>query len=367
MIKKLFENILYARQSDIASAAVRKQILICSIFNLAGIMFLFYYGIDAILEGNFILASVDLSVCAINALNYIYLRRTGNYRISSQVVMCMMGALCFYLLCTGGSYNTGALWLFIMPTLIFYILGLKKGGIVLGFLFLSIIAVFYIPDNPLLTTEYSLYFSSRFLGVFLSVSIIAYAYEYTLEDGRNELLSLTRRLDLLSRRDSLTDLSNRRDVLEKIENELSRFERNQKTFCVVMLDLDDFKEINDKYCHECGDYVLVEIARTLSFSTQKKDCVARWGGEEFLILLPETTLPQATIMAERLRLTVAEKDFSYNGTPLQITFSAGIAEYQQGVQVDDLINTADRLLYKAKDGGKNMVVADSTHRCSTVS
>ena len=360
MIKELFVNILYARQADINSAAVRKQILICSIFNLAGIFFLFWYGTDAILEENFMLATVDLSVCAINGINYFYLRRTGNYKVSSQVVVFMMGGLCFYLLCTGGSYNTGALWFFIMPSLVFYILGLKKGRIVLVILFLTVIAVFYIPENPLLVTEYSLYFSSRFLGAFLSVSIIAYAYEYTLEDGRNELLSLSRRFDLLSRRDSLTGLSNRRDMIEKIENEVSRFERNQKSFCVLMLDLDDFKEINDSYCHECGDYVLTEIGRTLSQFTQKKDCVARWGGEEFLILLPETTLKQAAITAERLRITIENKAFSYNEMPLKITFSGGIGEYRQGVSVDNLINTADKLLYRAKHGGKNMVIADIT-------
>ena len=367
MIKELFINILYARQSDMSSAAVRKQILICSIFNLAGIVLLFLYGTNAIVEGNYILASVDFSVCAINGINYFYLRRTGNYKGSSQVVVCVMGGLCFYLLCSGGSYNTGALWLFIMPTLIFYILGLKKGRIVLGILFFTVIGVFYIPGNPLLTTEYSLYFSSRFVGAFLCVSIIAYVYEYTLEDGRNELLSLSKKFDLLSRRDALTGLANRRDIIEKIENEVSRFERNQKTFCVLMLDLDNFKNVNDSYCHDCGDYVLTEIGRTLSESTQKKDCVARWGGEEFLILLPETSLRQATITAERLRVTIADKDFSYNEISLKITFSAGIAEYQQGLRVDDLINTADRLLYRAKRGGKNMVIADTTAQNSAVS
>jgi len=199
------------------------------------------------------------------------------------------------------------------------------------------------------------------------VSIIAYVYEYTLEDGRNELLRLSQKFDLLSRRDALTGLANRRDINEKIENEVSRFERNQKNFCVLMLDLDNFKNINDSYCHDCGDYVLTEVGRTLSQSTQKRDCVARWGGEELLILFPETSLRQATITAERLRVTIADKDFSYNEVSLKITFSAGIAEYQQGLRVDDLINTVDRLLYRAKRGGKNMVIAATIAQNNAVS
>lgn len=359
MINELLLNIFYANQSDIESAAIRKQILICSIFNLVSITLLFLFGLDAFLKENYLLAFMDGFFLLTSAINYFYLRTTGNFKIASLMVVFVMGTLCLYMLCTGGSYSTGSFWIFIMPSLIFYIFGFKRGRILLLLLIITAVTIVFWPDNPLLQTEYPLHFSFRFLGALLSVSIIAYAYEFTLEDGRNELLILSQKYEKLSRRDELTSLSNRRDIAEKIDNEVSRFERNQHPFCVLMLDLDNFKQINDVHSHHCGDHVLSEVGRTLSQSTQKRDCVARWGGEEFLVLLPETGIQQARIIAERLRENIADMDCSYQDIPIRITLSIGIAEFNQNTTVDDMIKRADKMLYTAKHGGKNMVVADT--------
>jgi diguanylate cyclase (GGDEF)-like protein len=124
-----------------------------------------------------------------------------------------------------------------------------------------------------------------------------------------------------------------------------------------MIDLDDFKKINDIHNHHGGDHVLSEVGRILSQSTQKRDCVARWGGEEFLVLLPETELQQAIITAERLRKNIAEMGCIYHGREIRVTLSIGVAEFNKNTTVTEMIKNADHMLYAAKHAGKNLVVA----------
>lgn len=357
MVENIFKNLFYAGQLEIDSAHVRKQILICSIFNLTGFVLLFLYGLHSAINHNYPIAIVDFSVCVVNGLNYLYLRKTSNYKVSSLIVVWVMGTLCLYLFCSGGSYKTGSLWSLMMPTLIFYILGLRRGRIILALFFLTILGIIFSPFKPNMVMDYPASYVSRFIGVFVSISIIAYAYEYTLEDGRNELLSLNIKLDFLSRSDSLTGLSNRRDMTEKIEHEVSRCERNQETFCIVMADIDNFKQVNDSQDHDFGDFVLQEVGRVLSQSTQKRDCVARWGGEEFLILLSDTSLKNGAQAAERLRKNIAAMHCKSGDISTKVTLSLGVAQFTTDITISDLIKEADRLMYVAKREGKNRVVS----------
>ncbi len=350
------QNIIYAGHFDESSSDIRKQFLISSLFSLISVVLLVIFGIDGLRSGNNLLAAIVLGFAIINGANYIFLRWTANYHISSIVIVVLMMILCLYLLCSGGNDNTGPLWYFILPSLIFYILGLKRGLIMLTILLGITAYILFIPDNFLLQTEYSTAFVHRFAGALFSVSAIAYAYEYTREDGRKELLSLSQKLDKLSRRDELTGLANRRDILEQLQNELSRFERSGHTFSVLIADIDYFKLVNDTYGHEYGDYVLNQVAVTFSKNTQKRDKVARWGGEEFLIFLPETTGEQGKKTAERLRSAIEKLTIIHNNKLTTITTSIGVAEYQSDQSLNELIHIADSYLYQAKKEGRNRVM-----------
>jgi len=266
-----------------------------------------------------------------------------------------MTLLCLYLLCSGGSQNTGPLWLFVLPPLIFYILGLFRGFLYTGALFIVVIYITLYPDNVLLHTEYSTTLIQRFLGAFFSVCVLSVITEYSREDGRRELLNLSRRLDYLSRKDELTGLSNRRDMFESLRNELGRLERSGKNFSVLIADIDNFKLINDTHGHECGDHCLKEIAKVLTENTQKRDSVARWGGEEFLIFLPETSGQHAKTTAERLRVAIENLVITCEEDTISVTTSIGVAEYQPGQTLNALINQADKQLYLAKNKGRNRV------------
>ncbi len=172
-----------------------------------------------------------------------------------------------------------------------------------------------------------------------------------------ELLDLKKKLEVSVRTDPLTDLPNRRGLAEKLEYEKVRFDRNKNPFTIIMGDIDKFKEINDTFGHDAGDQILTDIARMLSNNSRKQDIVSRWGGEEFIILLPETDLGNGAILAEKLRDKIEKEVFTYKDKKIPVTLSFGLSVYnKKGLKTDDVIKQADQRLYEAKNSGRNKVV-----------
>jgi len=158
---------------------------------------------------------------------------------------------------------------------------------------------------------------------------------------------LNERLHTLSTRDELTGLPNRRYLLERLQAEVSYAARNDATFCLALLDLDHFKAVNDTLGHAAGDSVLISIAQTLQASIRDYDVCGRWGGEEFLILLPRTLGAAAFDLAERLRRAVAAPVDTPQG-PVRLTASIGVTEFRAGESLDEALMRVDRALYDAK-------------------
>ena len=171
-----------------------------------------------------------------------------------------------------------------------------------------------------------------------------------------ELEAAKNQLDIISRTDELTGLPNRRDLREKIQQEAHRAVRMRRDFCFIFIDIDKFKRINDTYGHNCGDVVLKSVANTIRNLLRKYDFVARWGGEEFLVMLPETALEGATIVAERFRKTVEALEINYSDLRIPVTITVGVALYDPRLGVDRSIQLADQALYKGKENGRNQVV-----------
>jgi diguanylate cyclase (GGDEF)-like protein len=178
-----------------------------------------------------------------------------------------------------------------------------------------------------------------------------------IESQKEELSLAYQKLDLISREDPLTQLSNRRDFKERFETEILRFERHHKPFSVLMGDIDDFKAVNDTYGHECGDFVLVRVAELIRSAVRKLDSVGRWGGEEFILLLPETPIDGAVKVAEEIRKRMEDASFSYQDSHLSITITIGVCQFGQGMEISACIAEADKALYQGKNQGKNRVVA----------
>lgn len=166
-----------------------------------------------------------------------------------------------------------------------------------------------------------------------------------------------RHLESLAVTDTLTGLVNRRGLLARLETEYARSLRTQHTFALAICDLDHFKRVNDTYGHPAGDRVLATFAATLRENTRCIDLAARWGGEEFAILLPESSAEDAVAALERLRRAVSELRIPHGDDMIAITVSIGVADYCIGDDlVEQLLERADSALYAAKSGGRNRIV-----------
>ena len=170
---------------------------------------------------------------------------------------------------------------------------------------------------------------------------------FELEQSRQEIhaLAIT---------DDLTQTYNRRYFFELAEREFERSRRNGRSLAIVLFDIDDFKQVNDNHGHLVGDLVLQEICRACQVVVRLYDVFARFGGEEFIFLLPDTDELRARAFADRLRQLISKQVVSFNGTTIQTTVSVGTAIFNpRRDTLDDLINRADNALYAAKRSGKN--------------
>ena len=163
-------------------------------------------------------------------------------------------------------------------------------------------------------------------------------------------------LETLSITDSLSGLYNRKKLDDILADQIARFKRNQRSFAILMLDIDRFKKLNDTYGHLAGDQVLTSVARTLSSSIRNIDFAARYGGEEFVIVLPETPLSAARDMAQRIRIQVRSAIYQFNDQSIAVTLSIGVANSRSSDEsADAVLARADRMLYEAKRSGRDRV------------
>lgn len=177
-----------------------------------------------------------------------------------------------------------------------------------------------------------------------------------LQQQKSELSEALARIHALASRDELTGLVNRRCVNEALEAERQRSHRSGQTFSVCVLDLDHFKRINDLFGHPGGDETLRAFAREANAALRTTDMLARWGGEEFLLLMPDTSGDFALAAVERLREHVSAQQLMVGDQVLNITFSAGVAEFAGKETLTQLIARADEAAYTAKNRGRNRVV-----------
>ena len=236
-------------------------------------------------------------------------------------------------------------------TLAFWMFGARRGrAISLGY-FGAILLVGTVFLAPLIGSgsyAQELYiFSQMYLSSATIILVLGTFAGLTERQAR-----LATDMTLLAHTDVLTRVSNRRALRAQLEEEIERAERYGRTFALILLDIDHFKRVNDTFGHDAGDSVLQEVAALLSESVRDIDHLGRWGGEEFLLVLPELTLPGALQTANRLRDTVASHTFTGVGT---VTASLGLTTFVPSDEVETLTKRADDALYCAKESGRNAV------------
>jgi diguanylate cyclase (GGDEF)-like protein len=235
-------------------------------------------------------------------------------------------------------------------------------------LYLSSFAVFYYLMGLAQQNE-AILLSDRIngmtsIGIAFCVSMIMWATNSSnimqrrlIQIQQRELKEKNIKLEALAFYDSLTGLYSRRKFEELIQNEISMILRYEHESCIVILDIDKFKEINDNYGHPVGDMVIKQIAYLLKKNVRETDSVARWGGDEFLILLPHTSIMEGEQVAEKLRKMIEEKDFLLRQHGLQITSSFGVAGIRcnKNDTLELAYKNVDKALYTAKEKGRNRV------------
>jgi diguanylate cyclase (GGDEF)-like protein len=170
-----------------------------------------------------------------------------------------------------------------------------------------------------------------------------------------ELEAALAHIHRLATHDDLTGLVNRRHMQELLENERMRLERSEQDWCVALIDLDHFKAVNDAHGHAIGDEVLRALSRHAHTLIRRTDVLARWGGEEFVLLLPNTPLGMAVTSLERLREHFHANPLVVQGIELPVSFSAGLTEHLRGETIAQTLERADKLCYRAKTLGRNRV------------
>jgi diguanylate cyclase (GGDEF)-like protein len=180
--------------------------------------------------------------------------------------------------------------------------------------------------------------------------LLSFAISFFWSTGFVLMVSQRLRNDLMevATIDVLTGIPNRRATQAFLEKELSRAQRNQSEFTVLLIDIDHFKQVNDRWGHAAGDQVLVQIASLFQSVIRKQDWLGRWGGEEFLIILPGSPQCDTDALAERVRCEVAETEYRHGTASFHITVSVGVACANQASLVDEILKKADDALYRAK-------------------
>jgi diguanylate cyclase (GGDEF)-like protein len=181
------------------------------------------------------------------------------------------------------------------------------------------------------------------------------AQRRALEERNGELLRANEVLEQLSITDGLTHLHNHRHFHDQFAREVKRADRSGQPLCLMLIDIDDFKVLNDNYGHAVGDLVLADVAQLMNSQVRESDYLARYGGEEFAMLLPQTRLEGAVALAEKIRTALAQHTFTLpeGGDPVRVTVSIGVAEH--AATPDETFDAADRALYEAKAAGKDCV------------
>lgn len=336
----------------------RRQHMLVYLGNSTAGIFLLGFGIDNYLHGRHALAAFTLFHALVVTCNIVLFRLTRNHHWASIGFGYGILAMSSYLMATGGVDQTGPLWTFPMVVAIISLLGPRHGLIVIGLMFCAAVLLFWFPLPQFAVAQYSPVFKFRFIAAFLALSLFTALHEYARARSQMELIRVSAQLDRLSHTDELTALPNRRYMIERLEAENSRHRRHQHPYSLLYGDVDGFKAINDIYGHQIGDAALQAIAGALRSALRHHDELSRWGGEEFLALLPETNARVAADVAEKLRAAVEDIRFEQGGRLIPLTMSFGVHTVTCHGKIDGFIHHADQKLYRAKKSGKNCVVGE---------
>jgi len=320
------------------------------------------YALTYYLLGFTVAALEILACCVFMFVAPFLLRATRSIALAREVFLCAVFFnftwLTYHL---GGVSAPTAGWMLTAPVVAMFLGGYGSALCWLGLSCLAAVAIYAcpllglpLPAHPV--KDMALLYVLCDIGLYLVIVLFVLLFELTKAHGFNRLEHAIGVIREMAIRDELTGTHNRRHLLALIDQERERVLRGQPAFCVCLLDIDFFKRINDTYGHAAGDAVLRTFAKAVNQRIRDIDAFGRYGGEEFLLMLPCTSLDDAMRFAERVRRHVETLAFADVSLRLRVSVSIGVAQFHAGQSVDDVIGHADAALYLAKSRGRNRVV-----------
>lgn len=290
-------------------------------------------------------------------LNYLVIEII-THAFFAILVIGMNNGFEFFLICTAFASHhlvrithTGKMTAYAANIVTFVLLlGIKFLPALTG---LSSIRVF--PDQSYLNTLYVFNVVIAFSMIFFVLLI----FLKEINSDEERLKHLNNRLAELASHDSLTQLLNRRAMKTRLEAALDFRKKNNVGFVTAIADIDDFKQINDRYGHDCGDKVLKKVVQIIKENVRESDYISRWGGDEILILFNRSALEGASVCIERIHKEIANSIFLYNNETINLTITIGVCPSEDYSYYQDIILEADRRLYDGKHKGKNCVIYEA--------
>ncbi len=336
-------------------ADYRRAVMLNFSLTLLIISFLIYGLYNVALHDDYVMASTQFGGVILGSALLVYFKLTHNVNIAAPLGVGLFIACLTAFLFIDQTIEYNLVWSLIVPAVSYFILGRRAGTIISGLfaLFLISFMLWIIPaiggTRPHVDTLINL------SGTYILMVIIIRYFEVSRAAAHDELVATNLHLLRMSATDKLTSLYNRMKLDETLALEISRAETSLKPLSVIMLDLDDFKRINDEHGHIEGDSVLIQIAYMMRSIVPNTMTIGRWGGEEFMIVASHTDVVAATNVAERLRAAIEE--FLFDGK-IRTTISLGVAAWTPGDTVETLVRKSDHAMYASKNRGKNVVTSN---------
>jgi len=293
----------------------------------------------------------------VNSVTYLLF---GNKTLQRRGFITLITVLFTYLALYAVEDGSAIIWLFAYPPIIFYISESRVGVLACSAGFAAVILLFSPLGDLLFEPPHSISFRITMVAVLGFEMVTCYILDQSRRRSKLGLLKLAAEFEYAAKHDALTGLANRREALEQLDVEYQRYLRNARSFSVMLMDIDLFKSVNDTHGHHVGDELIILVAKTLREQCRKVDILARWGGEEYLVLLPETTTDEALASANRIREAFAVKSVATEQGPVQATISMGVASIRGSESIDRLLQRSDEALYRAKSEGRNRVCGYQT-------
>ncbi|MBU0719935.1 GGDEF domain-containing protein [bacterium] len=358
-MRKALLNFFIADYADLNNFELRKVILTNAFLAMSFLIMLLFAYLNLFHYKNLSLGIIDILGAALSLASLIDYRLHNNTEraVFFGTLILFVFLLSFSIFNQNNSF--GLIWTIFFPIFAITLNGHRKGFL---YSLLFYVILFTFAYNGIGVWEEGEWDSRSFLRLFIASSVLVYVVMLN-EIAQKESSDLIRQKDEIEQRhikelerlstvDALTSLYNRRKIDDILSLELSRAKRYERALSVCIFDIDDFKNINDKFGHVIGDEILIELSDLVHGSIRKSDFLGRWGGEEFIIIFPETSIGMASSLANKIKNIINTNDFEK--VP-RVTCSFGLSEYTEDDTINSIVSKADKALYEAKKSGKNIV------------